>query len=150
METAIQIFKNDQFGEIRTMTDEKGETFFVGKDVAMALGYKNTRDALNKHVDNEDKGVAKCDTLNGDQKMVFINESGLYCMIFGSKLESAQEFKLWVTREVLPSIRRNGVYIEDQEYLSEELETDCEYHQDGNLRLGKNEKHKETKRVYFH
>ena len=61
----IQIFKHKMFGEIRTMTDEKGETFFSGKDVARALGYKNTRDALNKHVDSEDKGVAKCDTLGG-------------------------------------------------------------------------------------
>ena len=110
METAIQTFKNDQFGEIRTMTDEKGETFFVGKDVAMALGYKNTRDALNKHVDNEDKGVAKCDTLNGDQKMVFINESGLYSLILSSKLEQARQFKRWVTSEVLPAIRKTGRY----------------------------------------
>ena len=110
METAIQTFKNDQFGEIRTMTDEKGETFFVGKDVAMALGYKNTRKALQDHVDEEDKGVTKRDTLGGTQKMVFINESGLYSLILSSKLEQARQFKRWVTSEVLPAIRKTGRY----------------------------------------
>ena len=110
METAIQTFKNDQFGEIRTMTDEKGETFFVGKDVAMALGYSNTRKALQDHVDEEDKGVTKRDTLGGTQKMVFINESGLYSLILSSKLEQARQFKRWVTSEVLPAIRKTGRY----------------------------------------
>ena len=80
MKTTIQIFKNNAFGTIRTMTNEKGETFFVGKDVAMALGYKNPNDALCKHVDEEDKGVAKRDTLGGTQKMIIINESGLYSL----------------------------------------------------------------------
>ena len=93
------------------MTNEKGETFFVGKDVAKALGYKNTHDALNKHVDNEDKGVANRDTLGGAQKMVVINESGLYSLILSSKLEQAKAFKRWVTSEVLPQIRRTGGYI---------------------------------------
>ena len=111
MKSNIQIFKNDVFGEIRTMTNEKGETFFVGKDVAKALGYKNTHDALNKHVDNEDKGVANRDTLGGAQKMVVINESGLYSLILSSKLEQAKAFKRWVTSEVLPQIRRTGGYI---------------------------------------
>ena len=110
METAIQTFKNDQFGEIRTMTDEKGETFFVGKDVAMALGYKNTRKALQDHVDEEDKGVTKRDTLGGTQRMVLINESGLYSLILSSKLEQARQFKRWVTSEVLPAIRKTGRY----------------------------------------
>ena len=83
---------------------------FVGKDVAQALGYCNTRDALNKHVDAEDKGVAKCDTLGGGQNLVFINESGLYSLILSSKLPQAKAFKRWVTSEVLPSIRRTGRY----------------------------------------
>lgn len=107
----IQIFENKDFGTIRTLVNESGETFFVGKDVALALGYNNPNDALNKHVDSEDKGVAKCDTLGGSQKMAVINESGLYALIFGSKLPSAQAFKRWVTSEVLPQIRRTGGYI---------------------------------------
>ena len=78
------------FGDIRTMTDECGETYFVGKDVAKALGYKNSRDALNKHVDSDDKGVAKCDTLGGEQNLVFINESGLYALVLSSKLPQAK------------------------------------------------------------
>lgn len=82
----IQIFNHEQFGQIRTMTDEKGETFFVGKDVATALGYSNTRKAMLDHVDKEDKGVTKCDTLGGNQKMTIINESGLYSLILSHKL----------------------------------------------------------------
>ena len=89
----IQIFKHEVFGAIRTMTDEKGEAFFVGKDVAKVLGYSNTRDALNKHVDSEDKGVAKCDTLGGLQNLVLINESGLYSLILSSKLPQAKAFE---------------------------------------------------------
>ena len=106
----ITVFKHEMFGQIRTMTDEKGETFFVGKDVAMALGYSNTRKALQDHVDEEDKGVTKRDTLGGTQKMVFINESGLYSLILSSKLEQARQFKRWVTSEVLPAIRKTGRY----------------------------------------
>ena len=93
------------------MTDECGETYFVGKDVAKALGYKNSRDALNKHVDSDDKGVAKCDTLGGAQKVTLINESGLYSLILSSKLPQAKAFKRWVTAEVLPQIRQTGGYI---------------------------------------
>lgn len=106
----VQIFKSETFGEIRTMTNEKGETFFVGKDVAMALGYSNTRKALQDHVDDEDKGVTNRDTLGGKQKMVIINESGLYSLILSSKLEQAKAFKRWVTSEVLPQIRKTGRY----------------------------------------
>ena len=113
METNIQIFKNETFGEIRTMTNEKGETFFVGKDVAHALGYNNTRDAVAKHVDKDDKTtVAIRDTGSAyKSQTVVINESGLYALIFGSKLPSAQAFKHWVTSEVLPQIRKTGGYI---------------------------------------
>ena len=108
----IQIFKHEVFGEIRTMTDEKGEVFFVGKDVAATLGYSNTRDALNKHVDSEDKdAVAICDAIGRNQQMVLINESGLYSLILSSKLPQAKAFKRWVTSEVLPQIRRTGGYI---------------------------------------
>ena len=105
----IQIFNNAEFGEIRSM-EINGEPWFVGKDVAAALGYSNQRDAIYKHVDSEDKGVAFCDTLGGNQKLSIINESGLYSLILGSKLEGAKRFKRWVTSEVLPAIRKTGAY----------------------------------------
>lgn len=105
----IQIFNSSEFGNMRTVTIDD-EPWFVGKDVAEALGYSNARDALSKHVDKEDKGVAKCDTPGGKQDLSIINESGLYALIFGSKLESAKRFKHWVTSEVLPTIRKTGGY----------------------------------------
>ena len=111
MNNTIQIFENKAFGTIRTMVNEKGETYFVAKDVAKALGYSNPRKALQDHVDEEDKGVTKRDTLGGAQQMTIINESGLYALIMGSKLPSAKAFKRWVTSEVLPQIRRTGGYI---------------------------------------
>ena len=121
MDTQLQVFRHNMFGTIRTMTDEKGETFFVGKDVAAALGYSNTRDALNKHVDSDDKGVAKCDTLGGEQNLVFINESGLYSLILSSHLPQAKAFKRWVTSEVLPQIRKTGGYIPTRDAEGREL-----------------------------
>lgn len=105
----LQIFNNEEFGEIRTVTIDN-EPWFVGKDVAMALGYSNSRKALADHVQEDDKGVTKCDTLGGKQDLTIINESGLYALTFGSKLESAKRFKRWVTSEVLPSIRKTGGY----------------------------------------
>jgi len=105
----LQIFNNEEFGQIRTVTIDN-EPWFVGKDVAAALGYKNTRVALQDNVDDEDKGVTKVTTSGGDQDAVVINESGLYSLVFGSKLESAKRFKHWVTSEVLPSIRKTGSY----------------------------------------
>lgn len=105
----VKIFNSKEFGDVRTVTID-GEPWFVGKDVAEALGYSNSRDALTKHVCSEDKGVAECDTLGGKQKLGIINESGLYALIFGSKLESTQRFKHWVTSEVLPAIRKTGGY----------------------------------------
>ena len=121
------------FGQIQTMTNEKGETFFVGKDVAEALGYKNTADALTRHVEDEDKGVVKHDTLGGAQTMTIINESGLYSLILSSKLEQAKAFKRWVTSEVLPLIRQTGTYtihrkqIETLHHQIEVLEPKAEY-----------------------
>ena len=111
MAKEIKIFKNEMFGEVRTLTNEQGETFFVGKDVAQALGYSNTRKALQDHVDDEDKGVTKRDTLGGIQQMVVINESGHYSLVLSSKLPQAKEFKRWITSEVLPQIRQTGGYI---------------------------------------
>lgn len=114
----IQIFNNKEFGNIRTVNID-GEPWFVGKDVAEALGYSNSRKALADHVHYDDKGVTKCDTLGGKQDLTVINESGLYALIFGSKLESAKRFKHWVTSEVLPAIYHNGGYIQGQENLSD-------------------------------
>ena len=105
----LQIFNNEEFGTVRTVTIDN-EPWFVGKDVAEALGYKNTRQALATNVMDEDKGVHLVDTPSGIQQMIIINESGLYALIFGSKLESAKRFKHWVTSEVLPSIRKTGSY----------------------------------------
>lgn len=118
MSKEIQIFKNDEFGQVRGVLIN-GEPYLIGKDVAEKLGYKNTSDALKKHVDDEDKGVAKCDTLGGIQEMTVINESGLYSLILSSKLPNAKKFKRWVTSEVLPSIRKTGGYIPINEDDSE-------------------------------
>lgn len=90
------------------------EPYFVGKDVAEILGYTNTRQALKNHVDEDDKGVSKCDTPGGKQDLVIINESGLYSLILSSKLPQAKEFKRWVTSEVLPTIRKHGMYATDE------------------------------------
>lgn len=105
----LQIFSNSEFGEIRTITKDN-ETYFIGKDVAKALGFANPRDAIATHVFDEDKGVDTIDTLGGKQSMTVINESGVYALVFGSRLESAKRFKHWVTSEVLPSIRKTGSY----------------------------------------
>lgn len=107
--TDIQIFNNPDFGDIRTVEID-GEAWFVGKDVSEALGYVNPQKAIRTHVLEEDKGVNEMDTPSGKQTLIIINESGLYALIFGSKLESAKKFKKWVTSEVLPAIRKNGSY----------------------------------------
>lgn len=95
-----------------------GEPWLVGKDVAQALGYSNPRKALADHVDEEDKGVTKCDTLGGVQEMTIINESGLYSLVLSSKLPGAKKFRRWVTAEVLPAIRRTGGYRMPKDYPS--------------------------------
>ena len=107
----LQTFKNQEFGSIRTLVINN-EPWFIGKDVADVLGYKNQRDAISKHVDSEDKNtVAIHDGITrGNPNQTIINESGLYALIFGSKLESAQKFKRWVTSEVLPALRKTGQY----------------------------------------
>lgn len=110
----VQVFDNPEFGKIRTVVVDD-EVMFVGKDVASCLGYTNSRKAIADHVDDEDKGVTKCDTLGGSQEVTVINESGMYALIFGSKLESAKRFKHWVTHDVLPSLRKTGRYSVNQE-----------------------------------
>lgn len=105
----LHIFNSEEFGEIRTVTIDN-EIYFVGKDIAKALGFSNTRDAISTHVFDEDRGVETIDTLGGKQNMTVVNESGLYALVFGSRLESAKRFKHWVTSEVLPTIRKTGGY----------------------------------------
>lgn len=112
----IQVFNNPEFGDIRTVEID-GEVWFVGKDVATALGYGNGKSLANSvsnHVLEEDKGVTEMVTPGGKQKMVVINESGLYALILGSKLPSAKRFQHWVTSEVLPSIRKTGAYVQQE------------------------------------
>lgn len=109
MTNEIKVFSNEEFGRVRVLSIDN-EPWFVGRDVAEVLGYSNTRDAISKHVDEEDKGVAKCDTPSGAQQMTIINESGMYSLILSSKLPSAKKFKRWVTIEVLPAIRKTGSY----------------------------------------
>lgn len=106
---AMQVFNNPEFGKVRTVVINN-EPWFIGKDVAMALGYGNPRQGIASHVDAEDKGVQKLDTPSGEQNMTVINESGVYALIFGSKLPTAKKFKHWVTSEVLPDIRKHGLY----------------------------------------
>ena len=109
MKNEMQTFSSAEFGKIQSVTID-GIPYFVGKDIARILGYANTRDALAKHVDAEDKTtVAICDGM-GNPNRVLINESGLYSLILTSKLPSAKEFKRWVTSSVLPMIRKTGVY----------------------------------------
>lgn len=117
----VTVFKNPvhpEFGNLRTIEID-GEPWFVGKDVAAALGYTKERNALDKHIDKDDalkRGVT--DSMGRTQQMTIINESGLYSLILSSKLPSAKEFKHWVTSEVLPSIRKNGAYIRNQENMT--------------------------------
>lgn len=110
----LQVFTKDEFGEIRVV-QLNNETYFVGKDVATALGYTNPQKAVRDHVVEEDRGVNEMDTPSGRQNLVIVNESGLYALIFGSKLESAKRFKHWVTAEVLPTIRKTGGYVNSDE-----------------------------------
>lgn len=108
----IKIFSNPQFGEIRTLADEANEPLFCAADVCKVLGYTNPRKAVADHVSEDD--VTKRDTIDNlgrTQTASFVNESGLYSLIFGSKLESAKAFKRWVTSEVLPAIRKTGGYL---------------------------------------
>lgn len=115
----LMIFNNPYFGDVR-IVEQKGEPWFVGKDVATALGYKNSRQALATNVDVDDRDVQEMDTPSGTQEMTIINESGLYSLILGSKLPTAKEFKRWVTGEVLPAIRKHGGYVNGQESMTPE------------------------------
>ena len=121
--TNLQVFNNPEFGDIRTTIIE-GEPWFVGKDVAEALGYERTADAIKAHVEEEDREMLKVGqspTLNVPNRgETIINESGLYSLIISSKMPSARKFRRWITSEVLPSIRKQGGYIAEQEEMSSE------------------------------
>lgn len=118
----LTTFTNPEFGQVRTVEID-GTPWLVGKDVAVALGYAKPTDAIRKHVDSEDKGISKTETPSGEQEMLIINESGLYSLILSSKMPKAKAFKHWVTGEVLPALRKNGVYetVKAQQHI-EQLE----------------------------
>lgn len=109
----LKIFKNEEFGEVRTV-EIGGEPWFVGKDVADILGYTNTAKAIRDHVDDEDKLTERIVLSGQSREMYIINESGLYSLILSSKLPTAKAFKRWVTSEVLPSIRKHGLYAKEE------------------------------------
>ena len=114
----VKQFDHEVFGKLEVVFIEQ-EPMFFGKECAGILGYKNTRDALNKHVDEDEKAVAKRDTLGGVQNQTVISESGLYSLILRSKLDKAKEFKRWVTKEVLPTIRKTGGFVDDVDQIIE-------------------------------
>ena len=109
----LQVFSNAEFGSVRSIM-VNNEPYFVGKDVAEILGYSRTADAIKVHVDKEDKGVCEMQTPGGVQNVTIINESGLYSLILSSKMPNAKKFKRWVTSEVLPAIRKHGVFAVDE------------------------------------
>ena len=117
MGSDVQIFKNEQFGEIRTVVID-GEPWFVAVDVCRALEIVNSRDALTR-IDEDEKGVVLTDTPGGKQEVTTVNEPGLYSLVLGSRKPEAKVFKRWITHEVIPSIRKNGGYIAGQETMSD-------------------------------
>lgn len=131
MDNGLKIFTNEEFGSVRTVTID-GEPWFVGKDVAGILGYKNTRDALMTHVDEDDKNtVVISDGNRGNPNQKVINESGLYSLILSSKLPSAKKFKHWVTAEVLPTLRKTGGYINSVDLMVDTYFSDIADEQKG-------------------
>ena len=126
MNNEIELFKNKELGEARTLFID-GEPWFVGKDVALCLGYTDTDQAIRNHVFKEDKAPRRINGVGYSTKAIIINESGMYALIFGSELETAKKFKHWVTSEVLPSIRKHGMYVteellKDKNKLNEQLD----------------------------
>ena len=113
MENKMQVFQNEEFGRVRTFVTEDGVPWFVGKDVAENLGYRNGSRDINRHVEPDDRTKGMVFDGNQRKETILINESGLYSLILSSKLESAKRFKRWVTSEVLPSIRKHGAYMTD-------------------------------------
>lgn len=120
----MTLFTNAELGNVRVLEID-GEPYFVGKDVAVALGYKDSSDAIKKHVDNEDKLSRRFADSGQNREMYIINESGLYSLILSSKLPSAKAFKHWITAEVLPVIRKTGGYVNDTEQFVNYYFADC-------------------------
>jgi len=110
----LEIFKNNEFGAVRVLADERGEPWMVAKDVAKILGYTNPHKAIRDHVDEDDKRGERIVTTSGTQEAILINESGLYSLILRSNKPEAKKFKKWVTGEVLPAIRKHGLYATDE------------------------------------
>lgn len=117
----LRIFNNADFGDVRTV-EKDGNIWFVGKDVAEALGYARTADAVKAHIDADDKGVCDLPTPGGRQETTIINESGLYSLVLSSKLPKAKAFKRWITSEVIPSIRKTGSYNKPSKQLTTQQE----------------------------
>ena len=115
----LQVFSHPEFGNVR-IVEIDGEPWLVGKDAAEALGYSNPRNALRRHVDDEDKCISKVDTFGGTQEMIVINESGLYSLVMSSRLPGARKLRKWVTSEALPSIRKRGGYFHGQDDMTPE------------------------------
>lgn len=113
MENKIQVFENSEFGSVRTI-ERNGEPWFVAKDIAERLGYKDTVNAIKSHVDDEDKAGWQITTQFGEKEAVIINESGLYSLVLSSKLPSAKQFKRWITSDVIPTIRKHGMYVNEE------------------------------------
>ncbi len=159
MNNELKIFENEKFGRIRSVMVDN-EPYFVGKDIAEALGYKNTRDALNKHVDSDDKRIIQRSQIATIENYIpkaeiptrgftFINESGIYALIFGSKMPDAKDFKHWVTNEVLPSIRKHGAYMTDQKIEDIILNPDTVIKLAQELKTEREEKKKLAEKVEF-
>lgn len=137
----LKIFKNNEFGEIRTIKDENGEPWFVGKDIAEILEYRNGSRDINRHVDELDRKKEMIHDGNQLKETILINESGLYSLIFSSKMEKAKGFKRWVTSEVLPAIRKHGAYMSEE--VIEKTLSDPDYL----IRLATNLKEEKAKRM---
>ena len=124
VENKMTLFTNEELGNVRALEID-GEPYFIGKDVATALGYTNTQKAIRDHVDNEDKLTERIVLSGQNREVVFINESGLYSLILSSKLPKAKEFKHWITAEVLPVIRKTGGYVNDTKQFVDYYFADC-------------------------
>ena len=120
MSSEIMIFQNEAFSDVRTVLID-GEPWFAATDITRILGYKNCSKAIADHVDEEDKGITKCSTAGGMQNLTVINESGVYSLIIQSKMPDARRFKRWVTSEILPTIRKTGGYVFDEEAYARRL-----------------------------
>ena len=120
MNSEIMIFQNEAFSDVRTVLID-GEPWFAATDITRILGYKNCSKAIADHVDEEDKGITKCATAGGMQNLTVMNESGVFSLILQSKMPDARRFKRWVTSEILPSIRKTGGYVFDEEAYARRL-----------------------------